>query len=972
MTNNRAYQKRRLLAPEVVQTSAMDCGPASLKCLLEGFGIPVSYGRLREACQTDVDGTSIDTLEEVAAQLGLEAEQVMIPEDHLLLPESKALPALVVTRLANGVTHFVVIWRLHNRFVQVMDPGTGRRWLAREELLNKLYIHSTEVSAEDWREWASSDNFLAPLRRRMASLRFSRKLIAELINAALLDASWRTLARLDAATRMIDSIARSSGIGRGRQAASVLASCIEEARGNAENETEIIPENYWSVQPARNNENGDEQLRLRGAVLVHVSGRRVARSTGEAPAALSPELIAALEEKPSQPLRDLFRMLAADGLFAPSMIVVALAAAAFGVMVEALLFQAMFDLSRKLGVAEQRLGAMALLISFAAALLLLEMPMAANLLRLGRKLEARLRVAFLEKIPRLGDRYFQSRLVSDMAERSHSVQLIRIMPTLGGRLVRLVFEIALTAAGIIWLDPAGAPVAITVAVAAVTLPLAMQARLTERDLRIRNHNAALGRFYLDALMGLVAIRTHGAERAVRREHESLLVEWMRASFSMLRAAMTVEAAQALVGFGLAAWLLLSHLARGGGAGGALLMVYWALNLPALGQEVALIAQQYPALRNVTLRLLEPLAAPEDADARRDRDLSGEQATDASIRPATHRNAATINPAPINPAPINPAPVEPVAARAAAASESKNIIDAELQVFDEINLALTKEQGAARQARPAGARIQFESVSVRAAGHLILDGINLTIEPGSHICIVGPSGAGKSSFVGLLLGWHRAATGRALVDGEALAGERLERLRRETAWVDPAIQLWNRSLIENLRYGSEPDSSMPLGATIDSADLRHLLEKLPDGLQTSIGEGGALLSGGEGQRVRLGRAMLKRGARLVILDEPFRGLDRERRRELLARARKLWSAATLLCITHDVAETTDFERALVVDEGRIVEDGNPRELAARTGSRYRDLLEAEQMVREKLWASREWRHLEIDAGRLFEHEREDWT
>jgi len=81
---------RRWLVPEVVQTSATDCGPASLKCLLEGFGIPVSYGRLREACQTDVDGTSIDTMEEIAVQLGLEAEQIMVPPDYLLLEETKA------------------------------------------------------------------------------------------------------------------------------------------------------------------------------------------------------------------------------------------------------------------------------------------------------------------------------------------------------------------------------------------------------------------------------------------------------------------------------------------------------------------------------------------------------------------------------------------------------------------------------------------------------------------------------------------------------------------------------------------------------------------------------------------------------------------------------------------------------------------------------------------------------------------
>src|SRR5215813_9034511 len=119
MTASATRRGRRLFAAEVVQTSAMDCGPAALKCLLEGFGIHVSYGRLREACQTDVDGTSIDTLEEAAVQLGLEAEQIIVPVDHLLLPEAAALPAIVVVRLAR---------RRHGRVVQVMDPATGRHW----------------------------------------------------------------------------------------------------------------------------------------------------------------------------------------------------------------------------------------------------------------------------------------------------------------------------------------------------------------------------------------------------------------------------------------------------------------------------------------------------------------------------------------------------------------------------------------------------------------------------------------------------------------------------------------------------------------------------------------------------------------------------------------------------------------------------------------------------------------------------
>src|SRR5947209_14074482 len=147
MMANATRGGRRLFAAEVVQTSAMDCGPASLKCLLEGFGIHASYGRLREACQTDVDGTSIDTIEDVAVQLGLQAEQVMLPADHLLMAESDALPAIVVVTLPNGVTHFLVAWRRFGRFVEVMDPATGRRWPTCERFLGEIYVHEARVPA---------------------------------------------------------------------------------------------------------------------------------------------------------------------------------------------------------------------------------------------------------------------------------------------------------------------------------------------------------------------------------------------------------------------------------------------------------------------------------------------------------------------------------------------------------------------------------------------------------------------------------------------------------------------------------------------------------------------------------------------------------------------------------------------------------------------------------------------------------
>ena len=858
----------------------MDCGPAALKCLLEGCGINVHYGRLREACQTDVDGTSIDTLEEVANQLGVQAEQIMIPVDHVLLPQARALPAIAVVVLPNGVTHFVVVWSLHGKYVQLMDPATGRRFVSREHFLNQLYVHKLSVPSADWREYAGSDDFIGPLRERMQRLGISD----DPLQSATTDPSWRKIAALDAGARMMESIAASGAIDRGPESRRVLETFLEN--------DDTIPEHYWSVRPTSQ----PDQLLLRGAVLVraltppHASLTvHAAQPNRDRQEALprSPELLAALQQPPSKPARELLTLLNADGVFTPAAIAIALALASSAVIIEAILFRALLEVS---GPPSHRLGALAALIVFSAALLLLEIPLVSSLLRFGRRLEIRLRLAFLNKIPRLGDRYFQSRLKSDMAERSHGIHLIRRLPELGGQLMRYGFEIIFTTAGIIWLDPSIAPIALAAALAAVAIPILSEPLLIERDLRVRTHSGALSHFYLDALLGLVAIHAHGAQPAVRREHESLLAEWARAGLNLQRTVISLEALQFLTGFALAIWLVASHLGRSGESGVVLLLVYWALNLPALGQEIAILAWQYPSYRNVTLRLLEPLGAI-------DHQVSGP--------PATSSLAA------------------------------------------------------------APAAISFQDVSVTAAGHTVLQQIHLTIRPGEHLAIVGPSGAGKSSLVGTLLGWYRPSAGRILVDSEDLDESRVEALRPYIAWVDPAVQLWNRPLIDNLQYGLPAAARMSIDDVIDVADLRRVLERLPEGLDTALGEGGGLVSGGEGQRVRLGRALLRPDVRLVILDEPFRGLDFEQRRVLLARARRLWKDATLLSISHDISETLSFDRVLVIEEGRLIEDGHPSKLARQPGSRFKSMLQAEHAIREQIWATGDWRRLKLEEGALAE-------
>jgi ATP-binding cassette subfamily B protein len=743
------------------------------------------------------------------------------------------------------------------------------------------------VPAAAWREWAGSALFEDGLRARAAIAGIRRRVVDGLLQKASEDAEWRPLAALDASLRMIAALRRSGGI-TARDAERTLGTIWSRARATSD-PAAVVPAEYWSVQPAPP-AGGGEQVQVRGAVLVRVSGARAAEERERRLSALPRDLEAALREPPAQPGRHLFAMLRADGALAPAALAIALTLAAAGVVLEALLFRSLIELGSHLSLSGQRLATMAALVCLAGLLLALEVPIATLALGLGRRLETRLRAAFLRKIPRLTDRYVQSRPSSDMAERAHAAHQVRELPNMAAHLARSGFELVLTTLGIALLYPESGGIAAAAAVTAVAVPVAAQPWLRERDLRQRTHTGALTRFYLDAFLGLVPVRAHGAERALAREQEALLVEWARAARATLRAAVATSGAQVAAGFGFAAWLLFSRAQLGDEGGGALLLAYWALNIPVLGQEIALVAWQYPTQRNLTLRLLEPLGAHEEDEP-------------------------------------------PPAAEAA-------------------------PSGAGR----SGVALDLRDVVVRAGGHTILQNATISVAPGTHVAIVGASGAGKSTLVGLLLGWHRAAEGEVRVDGAPLDGAVLDALRRQIAWVDPAVQLWNRSLLENLEFGRDPAGAAPLGVRLETADLRRVIEQLPEGLQTRIGEGGTLVSGGEGQRVRFGRALARGAARLVILDEPFRGLERETRAALLQGARQRWRDATLLCVTHDIADTASFDRVLVIDRGRIVEDGTPAALAD-SSSRYRSLLDAESTARLRLWRNPGWRLLRLHGGRI---------
>lgn len=883
-----AERRPKLIVPEVVQTSAMDCGPAALAAVLRGFGVQASYARLREVCQTSVDGTSIDTLEEVAQLLGMRAEQLMLPADLLSLDELQSLPALVVTVDPAGVTHFVVVWSRVGPWVQVMDPAVGRRWMRWETLVEGLLIHEIEVPAEAWRVWAGSAEMLAGLRRRLSDLGMGTVSADALLAPALADPTWRGLAALDEAARVCTLLVSAGGLAPGAEVEGFITAYTTSPQ---ERRLQLAAAHRF-VEPCRPGiatEPGDDELLLmRGVVLVRFSGLR---GDGEAEAAPLPEALAGvIEGAAPRPGEALLRAVAAEHRLVPITLVLGALVGAAGVLMESLLLQWLA------GAAEAALrpagggllfGA---ILALLAALWALDLLIALGARKYGRRIETRLRIALLERLPRIEARYFQSRLISDLAERAYNLKQLRGLPALGVTIVQTVAQLGLTMAGLVWLNPPGAVVTLAFSVVlAVTLLLAGPL-ITGASARLRTHSGALSQFYLDALFGLVPARLHGAERSLRREHERLLTTWWSSStiFSQLGAAL--GGVWALLYTGLAVTQVALFAAAGGERAQLLLLLYWSLRVPLLAHALVTLLRRSLALRGQLPRLLEPLQAP----------VSG----DAETTPA----------------------------------------DAE-------------------SARSAGVSIALEGVAVRAGGHTVLEGVDLRIEPGEHVAMVGPSGAGKTSLAGVLLGWHVPTEGRCLVDGKPLVGPWLAAVRRATAWVDPAVQLWNRPLLDNLRYGGS-GSAPDLTRVLLQADLLGVVDRLPAGLQTQLGEGGGLVSGGEGQRVRFGRGLGRAGARLAVLDEPFRGLDRAGRTALLAEARRVWADATLLCITHDVAETRAFPRVLVVEGGQVVEDGAPAQLAALPGSRYSALLAAEERIQSR-WAAGLWRRMRVERGRLCE-------
>jgi ATP-binding cassette, subfamily B, bacterial len=238
----------------------------------------------------------------------------------------------------------------------------------------------------------------------------------------------------------------------------------------------------------------------------------------------------------------------------------------------------------------------------------------------------------------------------------------------------------------------------------------------------------------------------------------------------------------------------------------------------------------------------------------------------------------------------------------------------------------------------GASVKLEHVDfVYPDGQRIFGDFSLNIMPGERVGLVGHSGGGKSTLFALLQRFYDVQAGQILLDGQNIARVTQESLRAAIAIVPQDISMFHRSVMENIRYG-RPEASDDEVMQAAFAARCDFIEQLPQGMQTIVGERGVRLSGGQRQRIAIARAFLK-DAPLLLLDEATSALDTESEEAIREALTLLMNRRTVMAIAHRLSTVRNFDRIVVLQTGRVVQDGPPDVLMLREGI-YRQLVQRE--------------------------------
>jgi ATP-binding cassette, subfamily B, bacterial MsbA len=253
------------------------------------------------------------------------------------------------------------------------------------------------------------------------------------------------------------------------------------------------------------------------------------------------------------------------------------------------------------------------------------------------------------------------------------------------------------------------------------------------------------------------------------------------------------------------------------------------------------------------------------------------------------------------------------------------------IFGVIDTPEERDTGSVRIERCRG-DLEFRGVSFAYPGANVpaLHAIDLHCPPGTVTALVGRSGSGKSTLASLLPRFYEPSNGQVLLDGRPLNDYTLDNLRAQIAWVGQQVVIFDDTVARNIAYGEL--ARAPREAIIEAARAANALDfidALPQGLDSRVGESGALLSGGQRQRVAIARALLK-DAPVLILDEATSALDSETESLIQDALKRLLRERTVLVIAHRLSTVEHADNIVVLDNGRIIETGTHAQLLARDG------------------------------------------
>jgi ATP-binding cassette subfamily B multidrug efflux pump len=232
-------------------------------------------------------------------------------------------------------------------------------------------------------------------------------------------------------------------------------------------------------------------------------------------------------------------------------------------------------------------------------------------------------------------------------------------------------------------------------------------------------------------------------------------------------------------------------------------------------------------------------------------------------------------------------------------------------------------------------VRFEQVGFSYGGSkTVIDGLNLHIRPGEKIGLVGRSGAGKSTIVNLLLRFYDVESGRVLIDGQDIALATQDSLRAQVGMVTQDTSLLHRSVRDNILYGRPDATDADMISAAQRAEADDFIASLSDpkhrsGYDAHVGERGVKLSGGQRQRIAIARVMLK-DAPILLLDEATSALDSEVEAAIQASLYRLMEGKTVIAIAHRLSTIAAMDRLIVLDQGRVVEEGDHASLLAQDG------------------------------------------